>query len=66
TDVLWYRPGTAQDFLWSFNSDGTFESSPFTVNGTYTPITGDFNGNLFSDILWYRPGTGQDFLWSFQ
>ncbi|NEQ77198.1 MAG: S8 family serine peptidase [Okeania sp. SIO2C9] len=65
TDVLWYRPGSGQDFIWFFNSDNTYESSPFTVNGTYTPIVGDFNGDSTSDILWYRPGSGQDFIWFF-
>lgn len=36
-----------------------------SVNGTYTPVVGDF-GNPLSpadDILWYAPGPATDYLW---
>jgi CSLREA domain-containing protein len=33
------------------------------VNGTYTPIPGDFNGDGKADILWYGKGTNGDVLW---
>ena len=33
------------------------------VNGTYTPLVGDFDGNGRSDIFWYAPGTAADGLW---
>ena len=65
TDILWYVPGSGQDYIWFFNSDNSYDSSPFTVNGTYTPIIGDFDGNDTSDILWYAPGTNQDYIWFF-
>ncbi|MGB3405431.1 MAG: DUF4347 domain-containing protein, partial [Microcoleaceae cyanobacterium] len=64
-DVLWYRPGTGNDFIWSFNDNNGYDSEPFTVNGDYTPVPGDFDGSGTTDILWYRPGTGADFIWSF-
>ncbi|MGB3401819.1 MAG: DUF4347 domain-containing protein, partial [Microcoleaceae cyanobacterium] len=64
-DVLWYRPGTGNDFIWSFDDNNSYDSEPFTVNGDYTPIPGDFDGSGTTDILWYRPGTGADFIWSF-
>ncbi len=41
-------------------------SRRFTVNGDYTPVSGDFNGDGNGDILWYTPGTGADYIWSFQ
>jgi hypothetical protein len=34
-----------------------------TVRGTYTPISGDFNGDGNGDILWYGPGEAADSLW---
>jgi len=46
-------------------STPTYTSSPFTVNGVYEPISGDFNGDGYGDILWYKPGTGADYIWSF-
>jgi hypothetical protein len=36
---------------------------PVTVNGTYTPFSGDFNGDGFDDVFWYGPGGGRDSLW---
>ena len=35
------------------------------MNGTYTPLAGDFDGDGRSDIFWYRPGTGADYVWYF-
>ena len=37
-----------------------------TVDGTYIPIGGDFDGNGYADILWYRPGSAPDFQWNFR
>ena len=64
-DILWYRPGTGADFIWSFDDDNSYEGERFTVNGNYTPVTGDFDGSGTTDILWYRPGLGADYIWSF-
>ena len=33
------------------------------INGTYTPVAGDFNGDGKSDVFWYAPGPGQDSMW---
>lgn len=33
------------------------------MNGTYTPIVGDFGGDELDDIFWYGPGTKPDVLW---
>ncbi len=64
-DVLWYAPGTGQDYLWQGSIYGRFVSRPVTVNGPdYRPVSGDFDGNGTDDILWYRPGgTRDDRLW---
>jgi FG-GAP repeat len=35
---------------------------PWTC-GTYTPISGDFNGDGHSDVFWYGPGGDRDSLW---
>ena len=37
----------------------------YPVGGTYSPFTGDFDGNGFDDILWYGPGTVSDSMWLF-
>jgi hypothetical protein len=31
-------------------------STSQTVNGTYAPTTGDFDGNGFDDIFWFSFG----------
>jgi hypothetical protein len=33
------------------------------VNGTYTPFTGDFDGNRTDDLFWYAAGSTTDFVW---
>lgn len=40
-----------------------FSTSARPVNGTYTPIRGDFDGDGNSDIFWYAPGSNPDYLW---
>lgn len=31
-----------------------YTSQPFTVNGDYIPVPGDFNGDFIDDILSYQ------------
>lgn len=66
-DILWYAPGTGVDTLWTGAeaSRGTdaFGKVPLRINGTYTPIVGDFAGDGYDDILWYAPGPAPDYLW---
>jgi FG-GAP-like repeat len=33
------------------------------VDGSYTPLAGDFDGNGRDDIFWYGPGSAADGLW---
>ncbi len=46
-------------------SQPEYTSQPFTVNGEYIPVPGDFNGSGRTDILWYKPGPGADYIWYF-
>lgn len=41
------------------------ETDPGQVNGTYTPVAGDFsNVEYYDDLLWYAPGAGAEHLWT--
>lgn len=62
-DVLWYAPGTAQDHVWTFATDGSHTSTPISVSGSYRPVVGRFDDGHTDDILWYGPGTAPDSLW---
>ncbi len=64
SDILWYAPGSAGDYLWTGKASGGFTSTPTTINGTYVPVVGFFNGDGLSDILWYAPGSAGDYLWT--
>lgn len=72
TDIFWYAPGSAADWLWL--SDGNqnivlFDSYQFAVDGDYHPIVGDFDGDGDDDIVWYRAATeiagGPSYAWYF-
>jgi hypothetical protein len=42
----------------------TETTAGLAVNGTYTPVVGDFGGpGAHDDIIWYAPGAGADHLW---
>lgn len=62
--IFWHAPGAATDWLWTFAIDGTYASGAYQVNGTFAPISGDFDGNAWADIFWYAPGSGADSRWS--
>jgi FG-GAP repeat len=51
------------DVLWYGKTDGAFSGYPATVNGSYEPLLGDFNGDGRGDVLWYAPGAGGDAVW---
>ena len=65
-DILWYAPGSTADSLWDFNGNGgTVTKSPLSINGTYTPVAGDFSHDGFNAVIWYAPGTASDSMWDF-
>jgi FG-GAP repeat len=68
-ELFVYRPGKSPDELYTitkvsgqpqFNLVGSF-----TVDETYTPLVGDFDGDNFDEILWYAPGFAPDYMWNF-
>lgn len=64
-----YNPGAEPEAIFTFAMvNGAPEiqlRGEFTVNGTYTPLVGDFDADGFDEILWYAPGTTADFMWNF-
>ncbi|WP_436794493.1 S8 family serine peptidase [Actinospongicola halichondriae] len=65
SDVLFYGPGTAADFLQLGDWSGLFDLGAFPINGQYEPFTLDLDGNGHDDIIFYAPGTTQDYIWLF-
>lgn len=57
-------PGTACDGIHYRSSTGAFRTSRISVNGTYEPLGGDFQGTGKDSVLWYAPGPAADYLWS--
>jgi len=66
-DILFYKAGTGTDGIWVSDGTGAFVNSPVTINGSYTPLVGEFdrNGTVpdMTDIFWYAPGTASDSVW---
>jgi hypothetical protein len=72
TDVFWYTPGVAPDWLWlSIGNQvaAVFDSYEFAVDSEYQPVAGDFDGDGDDDLLWYRPAVetagGNSWIWYF-
>ncbi|WP_421119059.1 hypothetical protein ACE2AJ_17070 [Aquihabitans daechungensis] len=62
--ILFYRPGTTGEDYISFNSNGSVNQlEPPTVNGSYDPEVGDYDGNGYQDIAWASGGKAT--LWRF-
>lgn len=70
-EVFSYGYGTTPDHLVQFQRTGApgselyVSGSGFTVNGLYSPVAGDFDGDGHDEILWYAQGTRQDYMWDF-
>lgn len=64
-DILWYLPGTGQDYLWDYAAGGSYTSSPRRIDGSYWALVGSFGANATDDVLRYGQGTRPDNLWDF-
>jgi hypothetical protein len=66
-EILWYAAGRSPDRIdhlgWPSDGPLTMTSRAITVNGTFQPVAGDFDGNGFADVFWYAPGPATDHLW---
>lgn len=64
-DVYWYTPEPFADVIWiDIGGPGGPDSispivsgTPDPLTGDFTPVVGDFNGDLCDDILWFSPDT---------
>lgn len=67
--IKWYVNGALTDSV-DRSACGTPSPAPpgfiaknLTVNGSYTPLVGDFTGDNLDDVFWYAPGAGADSVW---
>lgn len=53
----WYGPGSEPDSIWWGQTTHAGFAAPHastrTVGGTYSPTSGDFNGNGYTDVYWF-------------
>lgn len=68
-DIFWYAPGTARDYVWFFEDDGSVTSVPMTVDLVAQPVpvlVQGINGKPERQrILWYGTGSRPDSWWTF-
>jgi hypothetical protein len=62
-DVFWYAPGSAPDFVWYGEADGSFDSRRVTVSGSFVPVVGNFDDGPTDDVLWYAAGPVSERIW---
>jgi hypothetical protein len=72
SEIYWYGPGTAKDFIWSFAQDGSHTSIAATPDvagdATPVPISGHINTDWMDysvGILFYEPGKSHTELWHY-
>ncbi len=56
--------GAGGDSVWSYRSGLASTRSTVSVGGTYTPASGDFNGDGYDDVYWYGTWDGADARWN--
>lgn len=62
-DVLWFAPGSAPDFLWSWSSARQVTDQPLSVSTDHVPVVGAFSAGGADGVLWYAAGRAPDTLW---
>lgn len=65
-DIFWYGPGSTGDVIWHGRANrilGAPNQTGVAVNGTYTPRTGDLDGDGDDDVFWYGVGSAGDVIW---
>ena len=62
-DVIWYAAGAAADHLWAGSPSAVVTSTSVSLQGTWAPHVGDFDGDGWDDVLWYGAGSAPDLLW---
>jgi hypothetical protein len=59
-DIFWYGAGSEPDSIWWGQTTHAGFAAPAassrTVGGTYSPTSGDFNGDGYSDVYWFAFG----------
>lgn len=63
--IVWYRPGSATDFLWSYLSNGSHTDSPVDIPGSPQLIPFAAGADPFQDLLAYSPGSGPDAIYEY-
>lgn len=63
-DVFWYAPGSAADRVDFGEADGSFDSHPASVHGSYLPLAGDYDGDGADDIFWDAVNHTTDYIWT--
>lgn len=67
-EILWYAPGSTQDFLWMARP-GAYDvgsvSRPLSVHGDFTWAVLEDHGGGKDDIAWIAKGDARDFIWHF-
>ena len=66
--ILWYRPGSPSEQLWTFSADGQHEVVDAEVeqDAFRIPITGHFRSRShWTDIIWFEPSTATVDTWIF-
>jgi hypothetical protein len=68
-DIFWYAPGTAKDYVWFFEEDGSVTSVPMTMDAVAQPVPvlvqGINDKPERQGILWYGAGSRPDSWWMF-